>query len=93
LKKTNQIFESENLQYLLCVYLLKNVHMRTNIEIDDDLIKEAMKLTGIKTKKGVVEAALAQMLSLKKQERLRDLRGKLKWEGNLDEMREGRDFG
>jgi Arc/MetJ family transcription regulator len=67
--------------------------MRTNIDIDDDLIKEVMKLTGIKTKKGVVEAALAQMLSLKKQERLRDLRGKLKWEGNLDEMREGRDFG
>lgn len=67
--------------------------MRTNIEIDDDLIKEAMKLTGIKTKKAVVEAALAQMLSLKKQERLKDLRGKLKWEGNLDEMREGRDFG
>ena len=67
--------------------------MRTNIEIDDDLIKEAMRLTGIKTKKAVVEAALAQMLSLKKQERLKDLRGKLKWEGNLDEMREGRDFG
>ena len=67
--------------------------MRTNIEIDDELIKEAMKLTGIKTKKGVVEAALAQMVSLKKQERLKDLRGKLKWEGNLDEMREGRDFG
>lgn len=76
----------------MCIFI-KNVHMRTNIEIDDDLIKEAMKLTGIKTKKGVVEAALAQMLSLKKQERLRDLRGKLKWEGNLDEMREGRDFG
>lgn len=67
--------------------------MRTNIEIDDDLIKEAMKLTGIKTKKGVVEAALAQMLSLKKQERIKQLRGKYKWEGNLDEMREGRDFG
>lgn len=67
--------------------------MRTNIDIDDDLIKEAMRLTGIKTKKAVVEAALAQMLSLKKQERLKDLRGKLKWEGNLDEMREGRDFG
>lgn len=67
--------------------------MRTNIDIDDELIKEAMRLTGIKTKKAVVEAALAQMLSLKKQERLKDLRGKLKWEGNLDEMREGRDFG
>ena len=67
--------------------------MRTNIDIDEDLIKEAMKLTGITTKKAVVEAALQQMVSLKKQSRLRDLRGKLKWEGNLDEMREGRDFG
>lgn len=67
--------------------------MRTNIDIDDDLIKEAMRLTGIKTKKAVVEAALAQMLSLKKQERIKQLRGKFKWEGNLDEMREGRDFG
>jgi Arc/MetJ family transcription regulator len=67
--------------------------MRTNIDIDDDLIKEAMRLTGIKTKKAVVEAALAQMLSLKKQERIKELRGKFKWEGNLDEMREGRDFG
>jgi len=67
--------------------------MRTNIEIDDELIQEAMKLTGIKTKKAAVEEALKQMVSLKKQARLRDLRGKLKWEGNLDEMREGRDFG
>lgn len=67
--------------------------MRTNIEIDDDLIKEAMKLTGITTKKAVVEAALVQMVSLKKQERIKQLRGKFKWEGNLDEMREGRDFG
>lgn len=76
----------------MCIFI-KIAHMRTNIDIDDDLIKEAMRLTGIKTKKAVVEAALAQMLSLKKQERLKDLRGKLKWEGNLDEMREGRDFG
>ncbi|WP_026968914.1 type II toxin-antitoxin system VapB family antitoxin [Algoriphagus terrigena] len=67
--------------------------MRTNIDIDEDLIKEAMKLTGITTKKAAVEEALKQMVSLKKQSRLRDLRGKLKWEGNLDEMREGRDFG
>ena len=67
--------------------------MRTNIEIDDDLIREAMKLTGITTKKAVVEAALVQMVSLKKQERIKQLRGKFKWEGNLDEMREGRDFG
>ena len=48
----------------MCIFI-EIVHMRTNIEIDDDLIKEAMRLTGIKTKKAVVEAALAQMLSLK----------------------------
>ena len=66
--------------------------MRTNIDIDENLIQEAMKLTGISTKKAAVEAALKQMVSLKKQERLKDLRGKLKWEGNLDEMRVGRDF-
>lgn len=76
----------------MCIFV-KNIHMRTNIEIDDELIKEAMKLTGITTKKAAVETALKQMVSLKKQERLKDLRGKLKWEGNLDEMREGRDFG
>jgi Arc/MetJ family transcription regulator len=67
--------------------------MRTNIDIDENLIQEAMKLTGITTKKAAVEEALRQMVSLKKQARLKDLRGKLKWEGNLDEMREGRDFG
>ena len=66
--------------------------MRTNIDIDEELIQEAMKLTGITTKKAAVEEALKRMVSLKKQERLKELRGKLKWEGNLDEMREGRDF-
>ncbi len=76
----------------MCIFM-KSIHMRTNIDIDEDLIKEAMKLTGITTKKAAVEEALKQMVSLKKQSRLRDLRGKLKWEGNLDEMREGRDFG
>lgn len=67
--------------------------MRTNIDIDDDLIKEAMKLTGIKTKKGVVEKALSNMVSLKKQERIKQIRGKYQWEGDLDEMRENRDLG
>ena len=66
--------------------------MRTNSDIDENLIQEAMKLTGITTKKAAVEEALKQMVSLKKQERIKELRGKFKWEGNLDEMREGRDF-
>lgn len=67
--------------------------MRTNIDIDDDLIKEAMKLTGIKTKKGVVEKGLANMVSLKKQEKIKQIRGKYLWEGDFDEMRENRDLG
>jgi len=75
----------------MCIFI-KNIHMRTNIDIDENLIQEAMKLTGITTKKAAVEEALRQMVSLKKQERIKELRGKFKWEGNLDEMREGRDF-
>ncbi len=67
--------------------------MRTNIDIDEVLIREAMKLTGITTKKGVVEKALANMVSLKKQEKIKQIRGKYQWEGDLDEMRENRDFG
>ncbi len=61
--------------------------MRTNIVIDDTLMEEAIKLTGAKTKKDAVELGLKTLIRLKKQEKIRAYRGKLKWEGNLDEMR------
>ncbi len=61
--------------------------MRTNIIIDDDLMNEAMMLTKIKTKKAVVETGLKLLVQLKKQELLKNLRGKLKWDGDLDAMR------
>ena len=61
--------------------------MRTNIVIDDNLINEAMMLTNIKTKKAVVETGLRLLVKMKKQERIKTLRGKLKWEGDLDAMR------
>ncbi len=61
--------------------------MRTNIIIDDDLMNEAMMLTKIKTKKAVVETGLKLLVQLKKQEYLKNLRGKLKWDGDLDAMR------
>ena len=61
--------------------------MRTNIVINDDLIKEAMLLSNIKTKKAVVETDLKLLVQIKKQERLKILRGKLKWEGDLEKMR------
>ena len=61
--------------------------MRTNIVIEDALMKEAMALSGFKTKKETVEAGLKLLVQLKKQERLKSLRGKLKWEGDLEAMR------
>ena len=61
--------------------------MRTNIDIDDDLMKAAMKATGKKTKKEVVEEALRELIRYKKQLSILDLAGKVKWEGDLDEMR------
>lgn len=65
--------------------------MRTNIEIDDKLMKEAMRSANTKTKKATVEAGLRMLIQIKGQEGIRKLRGKVKWEGDLDEMRGGRE--
>lgn len=64
--------------------------MRTNIVLNDELVERAQALTGLKTKRAVVEEALRVMIQLREQAQVRNLRGKLNWEGNLDEMREGR---
>ncbi|EIF41850.1 hypothetical protein DOK_16993 [gamma proteobacterium BDW918] len=61
--------------------------MRTNIEIDDKLMNDVLKATGLKTKKDVVELGLKTLIRLNKQENIKKLRGKLQWSGNLDEMR------
>jgi Arc/MetJ family transcription regulator len=64
--------------------------MRTNIVLDENLMERAQKLTGIKTKRGVVQEALRTLILLREQTEIRHLRGKLKWEGNLDEQRQAR---
>ena len=61
--------------------------MRTNIVIDDELLKKAMSITGYKTKKATVEEGLKLIVSLKEQEKIRAFRGKLKWHGDLEQMR------
>jgi Arc/MetJ family transcription regulator len=61
--------------------------VRTDIVIDDQLIAEAQRLTGITTKKGVVEAALKLLVQLKRQETVKAWRGKLQWEEDLESMR------
>jgi Arc/MetJ family transcription regulator len=64
--------------------------MRTNIVLDDDLVKRAQQLTGIRTKREVIETALRTLVRLQEQSTARELRGKLHWEGDLDESRQGR---
>ena len=61
--------------------------MRTNIVIDEDLISEAIKVTGARTKREAVELGLKALIQLKKQEAIRGFRGKLKWRDDLDRMR------
>lgn len=61
--------------------------MRTNIVIDDKLMAEAIRLSDKQTKKETVEAALRLFVEFQRQQSIRNFRGKLKWEGNLDKMR------
>ncbi len=64
--------------------------MRTNIVIDDKLMKKALKISGLRTKKAVVEEALKLLINIKNQKALSKLRGKLTWEGDLNRMRTDR---
>ena len=65
--------------------------MRTNIVIDDDLMKQAMRASGAKTKREAVERSLELMVRLAQQaELIRSARGKLRWEGDLKAMRRER---
>ncbi|MDG0978773.1 MAG: type II toxin-antitoxin system VapB family antitoxin [Halieaceae bacterium] len=62
--------------------------MRTNIEIDDQLMKDVLKLTGLTTKKEAVELGLRTLTRLRRQENIRNYRGKLAWTEDLNELRE-----
>ena len=64
--------------------------MRTNIVIDDELIERARKLTGLATNRSIVEEALRLLIQQYEQREVRQLRGMLHWEGELEQMRKGR---
>jgi Arc/MetJ family transcription regulator len=64
--------------------------MRTNIVIDDKLMNDTLRATGLKTKREAVELGLRTLLRLQKQQEIRRLRGKLDWQGDLEEMRADR---
>jgi Arc/MetJ family transcription regulator len=61
--------------------------MRTNVVIDDQLMEEALLLSGFRTKKAAIEAGLRLLIRFSRQDKVRNFRGKLKWSGDLDKMR------
>lgn len=61
--------------------------MRTNIDIDDQLMETAREVTGLDTKKEIVETALRQLVADRQQLAIRELRGQYRWEGDIDDMR------
>lgn len=64
--------------------------LRTNIVIDKKLVGAALKATGLKTRRELVDYALRELLRHKQQRKLLELKGTVEWQGNLDEMRAGR---
>jgi Arc/MetJ family transcription regulator len=66
---------------------IEYTHVRTNIVIDDKLMRDALRATGLRTKRAAVEEGLRTLVRLQKQARIRNLRGKLPWHGDLGAMR------
>lgn len=61
--------------------------MRTNVVIDDELMEKAMESSGCRTRKAAIESGLRLLVQISSQKKLRELRGKIDWRGNLEEMR------
>jgi Arc/MetJ family transcription regulator len=61
--------------------------MRTNVVIDDQLMKDALELSGFRTKKAAIEAGLRLLVQFCRQAKVKNFRGKLEWIGDLDKMR------
>ena len=71
----------------MCMYRTIYTPMRTNIVIDEQLMQDVLRVTGLKTKREAVELALRALLRLRQQGRIRELRGRLDWQGDLEAMR------
>jgi len=65
----------------------QETEMRTNVVIDDQLMKDALELSGFRSKKAAIEAGLRLLVEFSRQAKVKNFRGKLKWSGNLDKMR------
>ena len=65
---------------------------RTNIVLNEDLVQAGLKATGLKTRKDLINYALEDLLHREAQKKILELRGKIHWEGDLSDMRQGRTF-
>lgn len=65
---------------------------RTNVVLDDKLLDDCLKATGIKTRRALIEHALRELLRHESQSKILELKGKVHWEGDLNEWRQGRDI-
>jgi Arc/MetJ family transcription regulator len=63
---------------------------RTNVVLDEELVQDCIKATGIKTQKALIDHALRELLRHENQIRILELKGSISWDGNLDEWRKGR---
>jgi Arc/MetJ family transcription regulator len=66
------------------------VGMRTNLVLDERLVAKGMRMTGLKTRRALVDFALRELIRRRQQRAILKLRGQVKWEGNLDQLRQGR---
>jgi Arc/MetJ family transcription regulator len=64
--------------------------MRTNIVLDDKLVAQGLRLTGLKTRRALMDLALKELIRRRRQRNLLRLRGAVRWEGSLDQLRRGR---
>ena len=76
--------------YITGADVIKSDNVRTNIVLDSKLIEAGLKATGLKTRRELVDFALRELLRHKQQKKILSLKGKVAWEGNLEEMRTGR---
>lgn len=75
----------------MCIDAFEGLIMsRTNVVINEQLMAECMEVTGLKTKKSVIDYALRELLRKNSQKKVLDLQGKINWDGDLTKMRQTR---
>ena len=74
-----------------CVYRLEVISMgRTNVVLNDDLVAACQRATGLKTRRALIDHALSELLRHERQKKILELKGAVRWQGNLEEWRRGR---